>query len=158
MIPLNWIVIGLIAVATAIGGWYFSAGRNASGGIDRAGDLSAVELRIGDCFDLKDPDAEELDDVAARPCNTEHEFELYYIATLPAGPYPAESVFDSYFDTQCIPNFATYVGKPYAESALDVYWLVPTEFGWDEGDRTIQCAIFSPNQSRLTSSLKGSGF
>lgn len=158
MIPLNWIVIGLIAAATAVGGWYFSAGRGSSGEIERAGDMSASDLRVGDCFDLKDPDAEELSDVNARPCTSEHEYEIFFIATLPAGAYPPDSVFDAYLETHCQPNFATYIGKAYADSALAMSWLAPTEDGWDEGDRTLQCVVWSPNQSRLTSSLKGSGF
>lgn len=158
MIPLNWIVIGLIAVATAVGGWYFSAGRGTSGEIDRAGEMSATELRVGDCFDLKDPDAEELSDVNARPCASEHEYEIVYLVTLPSGAYPADSVFDAYLESHCVPSFATYIGKPYQDSALAMSWLAPTEASWDEGDRILQCVVWSPNQSRLTSSLKGSGF
>jgi hypothetical protein len=158
MIPLNWIVIGVVAVATVAGGWFFSAGRGTTGEIDRAGDLSATDLRVGDCIDLKDPDAEEIDDVTARPCTVEHEYEMFFVGSLPAGPYPADDVFMAYLEANCLPGFATYVGKAYEDSALDVSWLTPTQAGWEDGDRSVQCALYSPNQSRLTYSLKGSGF
>lgn len=158
MVPVRLLLFVLVAGATAIGGWYFSAGRGDSGEITKSGDLQATDLRVGDCFDVKDPEAEELFDVTAKPCDQAHEFEMFFVGSLPEGAYPAEATFDSYVEANCLPSFATYVGKSYQESALDIYWLVPTSEAWDEGDRSVQCALYAPNDNQLVVSLKGSGF
>jgi len=46
----------------SLGGYLFSAGRSATGEITRSGDMSANDLRLGDCFELKEPDADEVSD------------------------------------------------------------------------------------------------
>src|ERR671918_697453 len=55
-----WIPVVLIVLAA---GWYFSARRDDSGQISNTGNLQVVELQVGDCFDLKDPDASEVEEV-----------------------------------------------------------------------------------------------
>jgi hypothetical protein len=118
--------------------------------------MTMSDLRVGDCFDLKDPDADEIDEVRALPCTEEHEFEVFFADALPEGGYPVDAAFDAFFERQCIPAFATYVGTPYRESELDVFWVVPTTEAWDDGDRTVQCAVYHPRIHRLTESQKGS--
>lgn len=157
-IPLRLILFVLVIGATAIGGWFFGAGRGDTGEITKPGDLQAADLRVGDCFDVKDPDAETLFDVTAKPCDQAHEFEMFFVGSLPEGAYPPEATFDSYVEANCLPSFATYVGKSYQESALDIYWLVPTSDAWGEGDRSVQCAVYAPNDNQLVVSLKGSGY
>ena len=41
--------------------------------------MTAADLRVGDCFDLKDPAADEIDDVTAGPCTAAHEFEMFFV-------------------------------------------------------------------------------
>ena len=95
--------------------------------------------------------------MAAVPCTQEHEFELYYVGSMPDGSYPTDAAFDAFIETNCTPAFQSYVGKSYDDSVLDVYWLVPSTSGWNEGgDRTVQCAVYHPRVHRLTESLKGS--
>jgi len=155
-IPLQLVVVGVIALATAIGGWYFNASRSPTGEITKSGDLTASDLRVGDCFDLKDPTADEVGYVAARVCTDEHEFEMFFVGALPEGDYPAEAVFTSFVEQHCVPAFDTYVGKAYLESELDIYWLYPTADAWNEGDLSVQCAVYHPLVNRLIESLKGS--
>ena len=131
-----------------------------------------VDLRVGDCFDLNDPTADQIEDVKAVPCTTEHEFEVFYVGTMGKGSYPTdaageqrnhgrqvldiEGAFWTYLDHNCIPAFRTYIGKAwYGGSDLDIYWLVPTADAWRAGDRTVQCAAFNPVIYRLTESLRG---
>jgi hypothetical protein len=154
-IPIGGIIFAVLIIGGGISSWYFGAGRNDTGEIAKPGDLGAVNLRVGDCYDLKDPQASEIEDVVAKPCTDAHEYELYFIGSLPEGSYPADSVFEQYVVDNCDPAFTTYVGKSYQESTLDIYWLIPTEDSWRQGDRSVQCAVFDPKIARLTTSLKG---
>ena len=153
-LPIGWIIFVVLIAGGAIGGWYFNAARSSTGELNKSGDLQAVDLKVGDCFDLKDPSADEVNDVTAGPCTIEHEFELFFVGALPEGEYPADNVFDQYVIDNCNSAFGTYVGKAYGDSALDIYWLVPTDDAWGAGDRTVQCAAFHPRVHRLTQSVK----
>ena len=77
-LPIGSIILVALISAGGIGALLFNAGRDGSGEINRRGDLEASELRVGDCFDFKDPDAEEFDTVTAVPCAVEHQYELFY--------------------------------------------------------------------------------
>jgi hypothetical protein len=154
-IPLGWIVVGVLVFGGAIGGLIFNAGRGSSGEITKAGDLTASDLRVGDCFDLKDPSAEEIGDVKAVPCTTEHEYEAFFVGSMPGGDYPTEETFSNWVETNCTPAFASFIGKPYDDSQLDIFWLQPTKETWINADRSIQCAVYHPQIKRLTESLKG---
>lgn len=148
------IVVIFIVVAGVIG-WYSNAGRSSTGEITKSGNLTVSDLRVGDCFDLKDTQATLVSDVTARPCSQEHQYELFYAGSMPAGDYPDEATFSSYVDTNCGVAFGTYVGKAYVDSALDVDYFFPSNEVWNNGDRAIQCALYDPHNSRLTGSLKG---
>jgi hypothetical protein len=154
--PLRWILVGLFLLAPAISGAITNAGRTSGGAIDKGGDLSASDLRAGDCFDLKDQNAETIDDVHAVPCTTEHQYETFFSGSMPAGSYPTDAAMDDWITGQCDPAFKAYVGVAYENSHLDVFNLTPTKEAWNAGDRSIQCDVTDPNQHRLTESLKGS--
>jgi Septum formation len=155
-LPLGLIVIGFFIAAGAVGGLIFNASRGESGEITKTGDLAATDLRAGDCFDLKDPSAEEIGDVTGIPCTAEHEYETFFIGTMPEGPFPNDDGFIAWLDGNCRPAFETYVGMAYENSELDIFWLQPTSEAWNDGDRSIQCALYHPRIHRLTESLKGS--
>jgi Septum formation len=155
-IPVGWLLVVVFVAGTAIVGWYFSAGRSSSGEITKSGDLIASELRVGDCFDLKDPTADEVEDVTAVPCTAEHEYEVLFVGSFPSGDYPPETTFETYVGNNCRPAFDAYIGKALAESELDIFWFYPTDDAWRSGDRSVQCAAFHPANNRLTESLKGS--
>ena len=154
-LPIGWLIVGVLVIAGGIGGYLFSAGRSDSGEINRAGDMTANDLRVGDCFDLKEPDPEEVSDVTARPCSEAHEFEVFYVGAMASGPYPGEEALTSYVVDNCEPAFGTYVGKAYLDSQLDFSWLYPSDDGWNDGDRSIQCVAYDPNDNKLTLSLRG---
>jgi hypothetical protein len=154
-IPVGWLVVGALVVTAAFGGWFLNAGRSSSGAIDKPGDLQASDLRVGDCFDLKDASADEIEDVRAVPCSQAHEFELFYDGTMPDGEYPTEAAFESFVGAACGSAFEAYVGTTFDDSALDAYWLVPTDDSWRSGDRQVQCAAYDPENPRSTGSVKG---
>ena len=118
--------------------------------------MTAADLRVGDCFDLKDPAADEVDDVTAGPCTVAHEFEMFFVGSLPEGEFPADQVFATYVKDNCYPAFGAYIGKAYADSELEMYSLTPTDDSWRAGDHSVQCAAYHPRVHRQTQSLKGS--
>jgi putative regulator of septum formation len=114
----------------------------------------SVDLHVGDCFDIKDPYA-EIEHVKEVPCSKEHEFELFHVGAMGKRSSPTIDAFADYVVEYCDPAFGDYIGKAPEDSDLDYDWLVPTEDAWRSGDRTVQCAAYDPNISRLTRSLRG---
>ena len=153
-IPVGWIIVGLLVFGGGLAGLLFNASRSSSGEITRSGDLTANDLRVGDCFDLKEPDAEEISDVTAHPCTEAHEYEVFFIGTLAEGAYPGEDGLTAFVVDNCGPAFDSYVGTAYTDSQLDFSWLYPSSDSWSDGDRSVQCAVYDPRSSRLTNSLK----
>ena len=154
-LPVGWLIVGLLVVGGGVAGLLFNASRSSTGEITRSGDLTANDLRVGDCFDLKDPDAEEISDVTAHPCTESHEYEVFYVGTMAEGAYPGEDGLTAFVVDNCGPAFDAYVGKAYANSQLDFSWLYPSSDSWGDGDRSVQCAVYDPENARLTTSAKG---
>jgi putative regulator of septum formation len=151
---ISWAFLGFIVLG-AIAGFIFNAGRAPTGEIERAGDMVAAELRVGDCFDFKDPDEEVIEDVTARPCAEAHEYEVVWIGFLPEGSYPTEAAIYAWAEEHCVAGFNEYVGRDFESSVLDLSWIYPDEEAWNS-DRSVQCTTSHPDKPRLTGSLKGS--
>ena len=148
----GWLIVAGIFV---MGSVVFATQRNDAGEITSGGSLAISELQVGDCFDPKNADAEEAEEVDTRRCDEPHQFEMVAIGTMPEGAYPAEVEFENFVGAVCLPAFDEYVGLAYEESRLEVAWYFPIEDGWNDGDRTIQCAITDPLENQLTESLRG---
>ena len=161
----------LIAAIVLLGpvGWLFDASRSATGEHkvataeptqvstevatpDESEDLNSdeinvddsVDLRVGDCFNLKDPDA-EIEHVRKVSCKTEHDYELFYVGAMRKRSHPTEDAILDYVSDYCDPAFGHYIGKDFEDSEFDYDWLVPTEDAWRSGDRTVQCAAYDPD-------------
>lgn len=144
-----------VAVLFAVGGSLFAASRDDSGQITDGGDLSVTDLRPGDCFDLKDASEELVETVDGKPCSETHEFEIFFVGSLTGDTYPSEETMTAYVIDNCIPAFDAYVGRDYQSSVYEIFQFAPTEDGWNDGDHTVQCAVFHPTNDELTGSLKG---
>jgi len=157
-LPLRWVLVGAFLLVPAIAGWIANSnsGRASTGEITEGGDLFAADLRAGDCFDLKDPKAEQVGDVHAVPCTSEHEYETFFTGSMPAGSFPTDAAMDDWIQGNCEPAFEAYVGVAYEKSRLEAFNLTPSAEAWDAGDRSIQCSVSDPGTHRLTESLKGS--
>jgi putative regulator of septum formation len=114
----------------------------------------SVDLRVGDCFDLKHPLA-EIENVRKVPCSAEHDYELFHVGAMRKHSHSTEDAILDYVIEYCEPAFGAYIGKAYDDSELDYDWLVPTEDAWRSGDRTVHCAAYDPNNSLLNGSLRG---
>jgi hypothetical protein len=156
-LPLGLIVGGGVIAVVAIAGLIFAAGRSPEGDIVKTGDLDASELRVGDCFDLKDPDAEEVYKVTAKPCAEAHEFEVFYTGEMPDGDFPTDpdATFEAFVADECLPAFRAYVGLPYEDSVLELFYFFPSKDAWGGGDHSVQCAAYDPDDPELTVSVEG---
>ncbi|MGH2428963.1 MAG: septum formation family protein [Candidatus Limnocylindria bacterium] len=134
-------------------GFLASARRADDGSITTGGTLSIEELRVGDCFDSADE--EEISEVHARPCDENHEYELFHIATWTGSDeFPSADEMRSFIGEECVPAFDEYVGLTYLASRLDFLTFSPVEEGWRDGDRIFQCALYDPAEPDLTASLR----
>lgn len=149
-----WWVLLLVAIPAV--GFFVNAQRGSQGEITRSGSLAVTELRIGDCFDLEDSSADEVQNVTARPCSQAHEFELIHVGQLAPGAYPDDDALGAWLAGNCLPAFDTFIGLAYEQSRYDIAWFQPTEQGWEDGDRSVQCAVADPANPRITESLRNS--
>lgn len=162
----RFVVLGLVVIGVITYSWFNNASRSATGEIDKSGELSVSDLRVGDCYDLPgdlasfDPMAsgeETVDKAIAKPCTDPHHYEVFYTGAIGGSRYPTDADFKTWADTYCVPAFGTYVGKSYQDSVLDMFTFHPVADGWAQGDHGMQCCLVDPLRHALTSTLKGSG-
>lgn len=156
-IPIGLLIFGVLVVGGAVAGYITNASRSSTGDITKGGDMSSNDLLVGDCWDMKDPNADQIDNVTAKPCGEAHEYEVFFIGSMRDGNYPSDNEFSTYVQDNCVPAFRTYVGQTYDNSDLDISWLNPLSKGWTLGDRTVECSVYDPNNNQLTASMKGTG-
>jgi hypothetical protein len=77
-----------------------------------------------------------------------------HTGTVGSGGYPSDADFGAWLEANCLPAFEDYVGLSYQESTLDVTWFQPTEEGWNDGDHTVQCAVYDPARAELTEAVR----
>lgn len=132
--------------------------RDETGEITEAGGLGAFAMEIGDCFQM--PTEDLVESVEAVPCTDPHDAEVYAKFDMPDGIYPGEAAIVEAGDAGCLEQFAGFVGKPFAESALYFNYFNPTQESWDEPslkDREIVCVIITaPGEPRMTQDMENS--
>jgi hypothetical protein len=136
-------------------------GLSACGGND-LGNVFAVEP--GTCFGSVTGD--EVRDLPIVDCATEHENEVYAVVQYPGAgagsdsdsPYPGEAALAEFATAQCQAQLASYVGRSYAQSSLEIAPLYPKEDGWNRvHDRSIVCALFARDGDPLIGSVRNTG-
>lgn len=148
------VVIGAVADTLA------QASRDGAGAIAKAGELSISELVVGDCFD--DPggmgaDGVEITEIAAVPCASLHDNEVYYVGELSDASgeaYPGDDAVFERVGNECFSRFEAFVGAPYEASDIDFTVATPTGASWDGGDRGYVCAAYDLG-GQVTGSLAG---
>ena len=144
-----------VVAVVAVAGYAFSAGRDDTGAISRGGNLAITDLRVGDCFNLRDKQADEVDEVDAKPCNETHQFEMMFVGDMPDGAFPSDEALTDFTVANCLPAFNAYVGLAYEDSRYDLTQFTPTVNGWSDGDHALQCALYDPADDELKTSLRG---
>jgi hypothetical protein len=144
---------GLLAGALTLG---LSLGLAACGGDDdELGNVFSVEP--GTCFSAVPGD--EVRDLPIVDCAVEHENEVYAVVEYEAAgdddEYPGEAALSEFATSRCQAELERYVGRPYAESSLEIAPLYPGEDSWDvAGDRTVVCALFARDGDPLIGSAR----
>jgi hypothetical protein len=152
---LVWVVAAVVLIRQMGPG---AAGRDGSGDIDEAGELSAFSFRLGDCWN--DPPLDtSVSDVIAVPCDQPHDAEVYAVFSLDEGDggFPGDDAVADSSQAGCVERFTEFAGAEYAVSELEVVYLSPTSDSWEsEGDRVVVCSVSDP-AGRTTGSLRQSG-
>lgn len=99
------------------------------------------QLAVGDCFDAGD--AVEVYDVPVIECSELHSSELYGKVEIEGfgSAYPGDDPLFDWVNARCEDQFSAYVGEPYEDSRYWIEVFMPTEDGWDDGDRVGFCTV-----------------
>jgi len=152
----SWAVYLAAIVGFAIYGASTNADRDSSGAIVDGGNIGAFNVQVGDCFDDVSFE-EEVSSVPGVPCSEPHDNETYAVFDVSVSSYPeGEGMSELAFES-CQERFATYVGKDYESSSLDITTMFPSQQSWREDDREVICAVYDMNAEKLTGTAKGSG-
>ncbi|PKQ27136.1 MAG: hypothetical protein CVT64_01425 [Actinobacteria bacterium HGW-Actinobacteria-4] len=95
---------------------------------------------VGDCLamDMIEAVVEQLPTV---PCDEPHDAEVYAVLDLVSdAAFDAAVVDESAFDA-CEALFEDFVGTPYDDSVIEVWYLFPDSVGWAAGDREVICTV-----------------
>lgn len=138
-------VAALVAMLASAGCSLTDSGprRDASGALIEAGEVEALDLRVGDCFNGPGADgADTVLTVMVVPCDELHEFEVYHAFDLADGAYPGTDTVQERWIAGCLDEFEGFVGVPFDESELDISGIFPTEETWNDlGDREVLCSV-----------------
>lgn len=143
-----------ILVTNLIGG---SLDGDASPSVPVGGSLGTVDdLSIGDCIAL--PQQDEFYDVTFTSCDSPHDAEIFFLGDYDGGAdaYPDDGEFEAFADARCGPAFEDYTGSAYDDQdLLDFGWFTPTQEGWAQGDRMVNCYLLPADGSTATVSYRG---
>jgi hypothetical protein len=120
--------------------------------------ISAPTAQVGECLDIA-VDASTVTELSGFDCSQEHDAEVYFVGVVTRQKFDPVAVADD-AATMCRSEFTTFIGLPYEESALDIYYLYPQADSWENGDREVICAVYTPNTetgrlTRTTGTLAG---
>jgi len=149
---------GWILGAVGVAGFAVFVTLAATGVIDDD-EIDVSQLDPGDCVDLTAGDVEEIRNLPRRACDDAHDGEVYLVddVDFEGDEYPGLAALREQIEERCFGDaFADYVGLPYAESELGLYYLYPIEDGWRLGDREFVCIAVETDGSPMFESVEGS--
>ena len=156
---------GLALVLLVVGGFTYGylseAKRDGTGALVSEGQVSAFDIRLGDCFNDDDSqeseEAMEVSALHALPCTEPHDNEVFAVFQLDLDEFPEDDMGDIAFDG-CLEYFEGFVGRDYETSSLDLFAIYPTRVSWSQrADREVVCAIYDLELEQLQGSMRDSG-
>ena len=114
-------------------------------------------VEVGSCFWVlaSAPDLTNVVEIVS--CDEEHQYEMFAKVDVPGDDWPGEDRMTE-LAADCEEQlFEDYVGTPSDESRWEILTVAPTEVEWLAGQRTIQCALFDPDEETTEGSAQGSG-
>jgi hypothetical protein len=116
------------------------------------GQRDLENLAPGDCFNAADTDT--ITEIDAGPCTEPHEYEAFHVTTVGGEGFPSDEQLAQTFESECLPAFEAYVGVSYDASAIYATMITPSEESWSDGDRSVACILYAPENTELTVSLR----
>jgi len=151
----SWAVYLMAVVGFAVYGAATSVDRDSNGAIVEEGNIGAFNVRVGDCFN-DGGFYDEVSSVPGVPCSVPHDNEAYAVFDVSVTSYPEGEGMSELAYESCMERFATYVGKDYESSSLEITTMFPSQQSWRENDREVICAVFDMNAQKLTGTARGS--
>jgi hypothetical protein len=160
------ILVGLLLLAGLGLAVFFVAGSSDDGDVgeivEQVGGVNVNDMAVGQCWD--DPPgfgagATQLLEVPGVPCAEPHHNEVFALVDHPGGddsPFPGRDQIELDSFRLCLQKFEGYVGVPFTESPLDIFYIYPTDESWLAGDREIVCSLYRLDEARLVGSERGS--
>ena len=148
-----YILVGLGAVGYNA---MTSVDRDDSGAIIDGGNVGAFDLRVGDCFDdttaMEDGEIMNLPGV---PCSDPHDNEVYALVDVEMAEWPGDDAMGDLAMDRCLEHFASFVGRDYETSSLDIYTMYPSKESFAQNDREVVCAVYDMELNKLQGSVQG---
>lgn len=144
-IALSIALTGCSAINNLIGGGNDAERDEETGEVTEEANIDIFSLAVGDCMPESDTSG-EITDADVVPCSEPHTDEVFFEFDLAEGDLPSDSEIQAEVEAQCIPAFNEFVGIDYYDSALNFWWLTPTEQTWTQAnDRLVQCIVYEPD-------------
>ena len=151
------IILGIIGLTIS---QCTSAKRDDAGQITKSGDLDVRETRVGDCFvDFPNVTESSVDiaSIKASPCNEAHSWQVFHKSSISLDEYSDEAVIEASDDICTYAIDALFASLTYSKlnehKNSDFNILNPTQQGWLQGNKTVDCLIGSDTQIYYTSVL-----
>lgn len=114
------------------------------------------DLSVRDCFQT--PAEVEVASVEIVSCEDPHDEEVYAVKQLDHAadePYPGLLALDESSFNTCVYDFQKFVGVPYEDSILDIFWFSPTPESWEEQDRLVVRSVIRVDFQRSRGTAEG---
>lgn len=127
--------------------------RDDTGRAVEAGAVRVDRIRPGDCFD--DQDDQSPGEIPVVPCEEPHDNEAFALVRVRGDDWPGQAALTDEAAARCREEFRRYRGAAVEGSELGIFYLLPSRETWeDDDDRTIVCALFADDLSKLTGSRR----
>ena len=130
----------IVCVVSRLDGSLVQGSLRGSGDEVRSSSRSA---KVGVCFDAS---------LVVVSCNQPHVYESFHIATSEALTWEQ---LDAESSQLCFEGFESYLGVAYENSAYYYTAFIPTEQGFVDGDRIIDCRVHSKFLEPIIGSVRG---
>ena len=151
----DWGIYIIAALGFAVYGAVTDADRDSDGAIVSEGSVDAFHVRIGDCFDDASSFEDEITSLPGVPCSDPHDNEAFAVFDVTITDYPDGDGMVDLANESCLDRFASFVGKDYESSTLDIMTMYPSPESWKQNDREVVCAVYDMEASKLEGSVKG---
>lgn len=141
----------------ALGGALLLAG-SALGGLACSNEDSVFNVAVGDCVENLDDLSGTITELPSVDCTTDHQGEILFLFQHEGddGDFPGSDELQDQAREECEgDSFEDYTGTTYAESAIAIAYITPTEDSWGQGDRETIC-VASTGES-VDQSFKDNG-